>query len=388
MKKIRLKGVSLALLLILALTLSACGGTPNPTDAPPTEPVTTSPVTEPSEPQPTEPESETYIFTDSTGREVELPRKIERAASGGPLANIMIYGVQPDVLVGWSSSPSDATKKYIEEKYWDLPEYGKFYGNADDFNREALMASDPQVIIDVGEWDEEYKVQLDELQEQIGIPVILIEANLEQNPAAYRTMGQVLGNEARGEALAAYCEEVLADARAKTASIPEADRIKVYYAEGETGLSTILSGTIHSQIYELVGADIVVEADSAQIQQGGGTVSLEQVLAWEPDVIMFAKGSIFDTVADDASWQALEAISNDRYYEIPTEPYNWLGRPPGPNRMIGVRWLGNLLYPEVYDYDIEEEVKDFFQLFYRYELSESELAALLGNSTLKANNPS
>lgn len=380
MKKNRIKLVGITLVLLLALVLSACGTKTTP----PTEPTesTTEPVQ--SEPQPTEPEGDTYIFTDSTGREVELPRKIERAASGGPLANIMIYGVQPDVLVGWSSAPSKAAKKYIEEKYWDLPEYGKFYGNADDFNREALMTSNPQVIIDVGEWDEAYKVQLDELQEQIGIPVILIEANLEQNPAAYRTMGKVLGNEGRGEELALYCETVLADARKKVASIPEEDRVKVYYGEGETGLSTILSGTIHSQIYELVGASIVVEAGSAQVQQGGGTVSLEQILAWEPDVIMFAKGSIFDTVSGDASWSALEAIAEDRYYEIPTVPYNWLGRPPGPNRMIGVRWLGNLLYPEIFDYDIAQKVKDFFQLFYRYELSDAEVEELLGNSTFKA----
>lgn len=329
-------------------------------------------------------EGETYIFTDSTGREVELPREITRAASAGPLANVMIYGVKPEVLVGWSSAPSESAKKYIDEVYWDLPEYGKLYGNSDDFNREALMASDPQVIIDVGEWDEDYKTDLDELQEQLGIPVILIECNLEQNPSAYRLMGEVLGEEARGEELGAYCEEVLNDALEKAASIPEADRKTIYYAEGETGLSTILSGTIHAQIFELIGAEIVVDANDAQVQQGGGEVSLEQVLAWEPDVIMFVKGSIFDTVSEDASWAALTAISSDNYYEIPTEPYNWLGRPPGPNRMVGVRWLGNLIYPDVFDYDIEQEVKDFYSLFYRYELTDEEVAEMLANSTLKA----
>lgn len=52
--------------------------------------------------------------------------------------------------------------------------------------------------------------------------------------------------------------------------------------------------------------------------------------------------------------------------------------------MIGVRWLGNLLYPDLYDYDIEQEVKDYFSLFYRYELSDEEVGSLLANSTLKA----
>ena len=88
--------------------------------------------------------------------------------------------------------------------YQELPEYGRFYGDAGDFNREALMASEPEVIIDVGEWDEEYRVELDSLQEQLGIPVILLEGNLAQNASTYRTLGQLLGVEERGEELAAY----------------------------------------------------------------------------------------------------------------------------------------------------------------------------------------
>ncbi len=385
MKGILHKLACLSLCLLFVLSAAACGGGGVSGTEAGAAPSSSDAVEAPSEPAAPEAEEEsgTFVFTDSTGREVELPKTITKVASGGPLANIMLYAVKPEVLVGWSSAPSDAAKKYIEEAYWDLPQYGKFFGNSEDFNREALMASAPDVVIDVGEWDEEYKAQLDELQEQIGIPVILVEANLEQNPSAYRTIGELLGEAQRGEALATYCEDVLTDAKEKAASIPEEDRKTVFYGEGETGLSTILSGTIHSQIYELVGASIVVDADSAQVQQGGGTVSMEQVMAWNPDIIMFVSGSIYGTVADDASWNALSAIQNGAYYEIPTEPYNWLGRPPGPNRMIGVRWLGNLIYPDVFDYDIAQEVKDFYSLFYRYDLTDTEVAELLGNSTLK-----
>lgn len=373
----------LCLMLCLAFALAVAGCAANPPAAATPE----APAPAPEAPAPTpepEPGSTTFTFTDSTGREVELPKNITRVASAGPLANIMIYAVKPEVIVGWSSKPSKTAQKYIEAAYWELPEYGKFYDNTADFNREALMASAPEVIIDVGEWDEAYKADLDTLQEQLGIPVVLVEATLEQNPAAFRTIGELLGEPERGEALGAYCEEVLADAKAKAASIPEAERKSVYYAESDTGLSTILRNTVHSQIYELVGASIVVDEGSAQVQRGGGIVSMEQVLAWDPDVIMFAEGSIYDSVATDRSWAALNAIKNGTYYEIPVNPYNWLGRPPGPNRMIGVRWLGNLLYPEVFDYDIEKEVKDFFSLFYRYELTDAEVQELLGDSTLKA----
>lgn len=336
-----------------------------------------------SSPDPAAQTDETFIFTDSTGREIELPKSISRAASGGSLANIMIYAVRPDVIVGWSEAPSETEKRYIEEAYWNLSEYGNFHDDGGGFNREALMRDAPEVIIDVGQWDEEYKAELDALQEQTGIPVVLIEAELGQTPAAYRTMGELLGVPERGEELAAYCEELLADAKEKAASIPDGERTTVFYASGEAGLDTMLSGTIHAQIYELVGAKLVATADNVQVQKGGGSVSMEQLLVWDPDVIMFAQGSIYDGVAGDETWGALSAVQNGTYYEIPTEPYNWLGRPPGPNRMVGIRWLGNLLYPEIFDYDIEEEVRECFRLFYRYELSDAELKELLSRSTLK-----
>ncbi len=326
----------------------------------------------------------TFFFTDSTGREVELPRVITKVASGGSLANIMIYAVRPDVIVGWSEAPSETEKKYIDETYWGLSEYGNFHDDGGGFNREALMLDAPEVIIDVGQWDEEYKAELDALQEQIGIPVVLIEAELEQTPAAYRTMGELLGVPERGEELAAYCEELLADAKEKAAAIPDDARTTVFYASGDAGLDTMLSGTIHAQIYELVGARLVADAENVQVQKGGGSVSMEQLLVWDPDVIMFAQDSIYDQVAGDETWGALSAVQNGTFYEIPTEPYNWLGRPPGPNRMVGIRWLGQLLYPEIFDYDIEEEVRECFRLFYRYELSDEELAELLSRSTLKS----
>ncbi|WP_054952822.1 ABC transporter substrate-binding protein [Flaviflexus massiliensis] len=328
-------------------------------------------------------EGDTYIFTDSAGREVELPTNLERVASGGPLANIMIYSVRPEVLVGWSSAPSDSAMDFIVEEYWDLPEYGKFYDNQSGFNREALMASDLQVIIDVGEWDEEYVKGLDELQEQVGIPVIIIDGNLENTAEGYRLMGDVLGEEERGEELAAYTEDILEGAEEAASQIPEDEKKTVYFAEREDGLSTILSGTIHAQTVEMVGGIVVADPATAESQQGGGTVSMEQLLSWDPDVIFFFPGSIYDSAADDPSWQALSAIANDTYYEVPGAPYNWISRPPGPNRIVGINWMGQLLYPEYFDNDIVEETKEFYELFYRYELSDDEVEEILGNSTLK-----
>ena len=87
--------------------------------------------------------------------------------------------------------------------------------------------------------------------------------------------------------------------------------------------------------------------------------------------------------ADDAAWQPLRAIEEGDFYEIPSMPYNWLSNPPSLNMLLGIWWLGNLLYPQYYDYDMVEKTQEIFQLFWDYDLSEEEARQMLANSTLK-----
>ena len=129
----------------------------------------------------------------------------------------------------------------------------------------------------------------------------------------------------------------------------------------------------------MVGAELIAGKDSLQEEKrGGGTVSLETVLDKNPDAIVFGPDSIGKTVAEDASWASLDAVKGKRYYTVAGEPYNWIGRPPGPNRLLGVQWLGSVLYPETFTYDMVAKTKEFYSLFYRHELTDEEAMALLG----------
>jgi len=123
--------------------------------------------------------SATVSFTDSTGRQVELPREVTRVAPASPLADIMLFPIAAEQMVGWSSAPGSAAVGVFGSSYRDLPELGKIDAAPADFAREAVLASDPQVIVDVGKWDEEYRAGLDSLQEDLGIPVILIDGALD-----------------------------------------------------------------------------------------------------------------------------------------------------------------------------------------------------------------
>ena len=113
---------------------------------------------------------------------------------------------------------------------------------------------------------------------------------------------------------------------------------------------------------------------------GGNEIDMEQLLIWDPDVILFAPGSIYATVGEDSMWQQLTAIRTGRYYEVPMGPYNWLGSPPSVQRYLGMLWMMKLLYPEQTDYDLKAEVQKYYQLFYHCELTDEQYDALVANS--------
>ena len=101
-------------------------------------------------------------------------------------------------------------------------------------------------------------------------------------------------------------------------------------------------------------------------------------------MILFTTGSVYSSAAADQAWSRLSAIKNDAFYEIPGLPYNWMSNPPSINMILGIWWLGNLAYPDIYDYDMKEKAKEFYRLFWNYNLTDEEAAAMLANSTIKA----
>lgn len=328
----------------------------------------------------TEQEKETTrIFTDSAGREVEIPKNITKIAPSGTLAQIVLYTIAPDKLIGWAKEPPQSMEKYYDNKYLDLPTFGMFYG--DTFNLEALIDAKPDVIIDIGEAKKSVVEDMDEIQRTTGVPTIFIEAKLETIPQAYVTLGDILSEEEQGKALAKYSEDTLSDAKKFAASIPENERVKLYYGMGETGMNTNGKGSFHAEIIDFVGAENVAVLDKAASKGGGNEVSMEQLLLWQPDVMIFAQGSVYEQVsAGDSLWKDLKAAQNGQVYEIPEGPYNWMSFPPSVNRILGIKWLGNLIYPELYQYDMIKEAKTFYKLFYHYNLTDEEAKELLSRS--------
>ena len=319
----------------------------------------------------------TRTFTDSTGREVEVPVQIDKVALSGPMSQIVLFALCPDKLVGVSNAWSNEAQEYLDEKYFNMPQIGQLYGGKGELNLETLLQSGAQVVIDVGEPKGSTKEDMDSLQQQTGIPFIHITADTESYPAAYRMLGDLLNMKDEAQTLAAYCEKIYD----RTVSIAgSVEKANVLYVTGDAGQNVIASGSYHAEILDLLTSNLAV-VDDPSSKGTGNEVSMEQILTWDPDVVVFAPESIYATVQDDAAWQSVTAIKNGAYYEVPFGPYNWMGFPPSVQRYLGMMWLSKVLYPDATaQYDLFDDVHEYYELFYHCDLTRAQYDALVANS--------
>ncbi|MBR4743808.1 MAG: ABC transporter substrate-binding protein [Oscillospiraceae bacterium] len=326
---------------------------------------------------------ETKTVTDGAGRSVVMPAEVTAIAPSGSTAQMILMTIAPDLLVGLSASPTRLQRPYFPESMWYLPTFGQFYGSKSTLNMEALIAARPQLVIDLGDRKTTIRADMNSIQRQTGLPTVFFEATLETMPDAYRSLGEILDRREEAEELAAFVEETLAMAAEKRALIPEAERKTVMYGTGATGLAVNADESSQAQVIDLVGGKNAIIPDRVTNKGGGTTVSLEGVYRVQPDVILFMSGGPYDEVTEN-EWSELNAVRNGEFYEIPNVPYCWMSSPPSVNMVLGVWWLGQVLYPDVYDdYDMVEVAQRFYRLFWHYDLSEQEAREMLSRSLLK-----
>ena len=320
------------------------------------------------------------LFVDSVGREVMVPATVNTVAPSGANAQLILYTLCPEKLLGLCQPFSRVQKKYIDESCWNLPVFGQFYGGSGTMNYEEIISAAPDIIIDIGEEKANVAADMDGLQERTGIPVIFIEAAPDTFAEAYDMLGDVLGIPDRAAALSGFVRETMALAETNRGMIGEENVIRAVYSQGEYGLEVNGYGSVHACVLDAVGVENAAVLGSLS-SKGGDEVSIEQMLLWDPEVVILADGSNYDEIFGDTMWANVTAVKNGDVYEAPLGPYSWMGRPPSVQCVLGVLWLGNLLYPDWYDFDMMEKTQEFYSLFFGYELSETEAFDLLKNST-------
>jgi len=316
-------------------------------------------------------------ITDMSGRRVTIPDTITKVVAVSPPATYLLYAIDPNLLAGLNFPLWGSEKKYTVPRYRTLPVIGGLAGQGRTMNREMLYQIKPDLIVHWTWRDDAANKKFLAAMEKLPFPRVTIRMNtIEDYPAALAFCGEVLGRRERGEILRRYAEEAITEAKRIAATIPDAEKIPVYYAEGTDGLSTERSRSLHAELIPLAGG-INVHKGEAMDHYGMEKISMEQLLLYDPQVILVKEKTFFARIFTDPRWQNLRAVREKRVYLIPYEPFNWFDRPPSFMRILGIKWLLNRLHPDRFPVDMVTQTQAFYSLFLGVDLTPTQAREVL-----------
>ena len=290
-----------------------------------------------------------------------------------PPATYILYSLNPKLIVGRNYNFVNKELEYLNKDINSLPLIGGWFGKGNTPNFETLLKVNPDLIV-VWNYNNSFK-KVEQKLHNLGFETLSINIDLlEDYIQAYKDLGKTLKLEKRANNLALYTKNSL-----ERLNILK-DKIKVkksvYYAEGIDGLQTECDGSIHADLIEYIGANNPHKCPN-KTGFGRDRISMEQLIIYDPDIIITQEENFYKNIYINEKMLQLKAVKNKQVYFIPKSPFSWFDRPPSFMKILGAQWLGNIVYKNIYDYDMEKETKEFYKLFLNVSLSNNEVKKLL-----------
>ncbi len=310
---------------------------------------------------------------DMTGRSVDLPGKVERVACLEVLCYqklLMLGAADRVVTMTMTSAPwmaavnprvASIEKIPVEPNFEDLllkrTDVAFFAYNADRTIKKLASLGIPGII-----------------SQPVGRAAATAEEFVADTKRAMRLFGQVLGGEAqeRAEDWLRYFDDKAGFVAARLSGLAAGPRPKLYYLRGPGALHTQGKGSNTFWYGQMAGADMVVKDLPLA---GKGQVSMEDIVRWNPDVILVGRQYPLDLALKDDRWADIAAVRSGRVISSPEGVFYWDGGPEGVLLML---FLAKQLHPELFtDLDMAAEVKDYYTRFYGFQLSDDQAALIL-----------
>lgn len=250
-------------------------------------------------------------------------------AAGQPAA-LLIWAVARERLAGWPRKPDPECLAGLAPGAAALPELGGLAGPGRQAGLETIAALHPSLILDYGDTDAQNVERGVRIKTRLNVPWTLIDGALTRIPDAFRQAGTLLGVAERGDSLADEAERVLADWR----QAPPGRSF--YYARGADGLETGFRGALATEVLEGAGwTNVAVGATDI------GRVPREQIIAWDPEVLVTLNPGFARTALHSEVWRRRPNGGMRRILLLPDKPFGWIDRPPSVNRLLGCAWLAS-----------------------------------------------
>jgi len=363
------------ILTLITLTLSACTGT----TAPIAEPSATEALANEAKPNeaPTaeataaEPAAEAgagYVVNDALGREVrfdKIPERIVLAGRGVFMVADAIY-MFPEtserlIAIAAMTQKSEAFLKMIDANYAQKQSFDRNAG------AEQIAAFQPDCVV-----MKTTNAEMGDGLAALGIPVVFVDFETpEQYSRDLATLGQLFQNPERAQWLIDYFKNKLKGVLVETEQLSEEERpdtLLLYYNEtdGEVAFNVAPKNWIQTMLVEMAGGRPVW--GEAQLEKGWMKVTLEQIAAWNPEVIVVTAYSlnipeVVQKLNADPQFQALEAVKNGKFYGMAADVYSF--DQPDTRWIMGVEWLAELLHPDRFpNFILTDAAEEFYRELY------------------------
>ncbi len=327
-------------------------------------------------------------FTDLRGKEHTLARPAERVVFL-PIPHTSSYIAIDQTerhIVGMNPASATAMERGILTQMFpgvrNIPT-GITRGAGFTPNIESILELRPDVVFQWSSMGEDLLGTL----ERVGLTTVGIQCCSQSYLDAYTAiMGAVAGKPERAAAITARQHVRLRQIETAMAGLTEAERPRVLYLSRFTHELRVSSiGSYNNEYIRRTGGLSTTDPQgNAMSLNSEGTVTLEQVLAWDPEVILIGN---FDTampadVYDAPAWANVSAVRNRRVYRVPSGGFYW--DPPSQESALTWTWLASLLHPERGRFDLRADMRDWYQFLYRHTLTDDEIDRILVLSANRA----
>ncbi len=313
------------------------------------------------------------VVTDQIGREVELPGEINRVVLVSVPFAAAYYAVvgSMEKAVGihpLAMTAADASMLSIMAP--EIKNASTGFVKGSEVNTEELLKLNPDIVF---QWSG-YEKEMSKL-ERAGLTVAGMEANVGDEHSIeswFRIIGEVMEKEERADKLIEYHRRALENISNRIESIPEDKRVK----------AITLTNVEDLQVADYCWVDVAGAKNLVEGCEWGQSVDMEQIYEWNPDVIYI--GNFCDDYPEDIlqnkvkgqDWSSVEAVKKGRVYKVPLGEYRW--DPPCAEWSLMFKWCAQKNYPDVFDdYDMEEEIKEFYSSIFEYEINDEQIKMIL-----------
>jgi iron complex transport system substrate-binding protein len=315
----------------------------------------------------------TRQITDAAGRIVSIPATVNRVADPWPANNALVLMLGgADKLVATTSQARD--QPWLRRLYPRIDRVPAAFNAAGEVNIETLIGVHPDVILmayggTLPHW-------MDAV-ESYHIPVVMLpNDSLEGLKTTVRMTGDVLG-ERESRVAAEYIRYLDGNIRKVTQitnKLAPSERPRVLHTATPGILSVDGRRSVIDDWINVAGG-----VNAADVVGLGRPVTMEQVVVWNPDVIIVGTApnqQNRQAILDDPRWREIKAVRDGRVFANPSGAYLWDRH--SAEAALQVLWAAKLLHAARFaDLDVNRETRQFYARFFHHVLNDAELASLM-----------